>query len=66
MDGGLGGGRALPRHVPKPIQPGPCLALGDRSQRQEGPSEHLCPTPEDAGDQQPAIPGTHRGTGGVI
>lgn len=42
---GARGCGALPRHVPKPLQPGSCLAsVTDHHGREGPPHTHLCPT----------------------
>lgn len=60
LRGGVeGGGRALPRHVPKPLQPGPCLALVTDHRGAGGPLRTPVSPSEDADDQWPPSSGMH-------
>lgn len=50
---GVEGRGALPRHVPEPLQAGPCLASMADHRGRRGLSAHLCPARRDAGDKWP-------------
>ena len=63
-----GRSRALPRHVPKPLQPCSCLAPVTDHRGGRAPSTHLCPTRRDADDHWPPSSSMHtrRGTEAVM